>query len=169
VKVCIYCRVSTQDQNIEQQVDFCKKYAKAKGWEVLYTFKDKESGTIPLKERKVFSNIINTVKGTAEGRDFYKVVDDCDAILIYRLDRLTRNWKDVPIIEKIFVDSNTNLLSTADAINLKTSDGRFMFRFLMMLAVKEVEVMKERQKIGIDRAKAEGKFKGGKKGRKWAK
>ena len=104
MKVAIYARVSTQDQNVNQQAEFCKKYADSRGWEVVWTFKDKESGTTPLNERKTFKKLINTVSGKG-GYNF-----EFDSVLIYKLDRLTRNWDDVAYIENAFKDSKYNLL-----------------------------------------------------------
>jgi len=152
--------------NVDQQVEHCKKYAKTQGWEVIWTIADKESGTLELEQRKSFNKLLYTVAGGSDHKLRYNFLDKCDAVLVYRLDRLTRNWDNVSVIEKAFSKSNINLLSTADPIDFKTSDGRFMFRLMMALAVKEVETMKERQKIGIARAKAEGKFKGRPKGTK---
>ena len=42
-----------------------------------------------------------------------------------------------------------------------------MFRIKMAIGCYMPEDMREKQKIGIARAKAEGKYKGGKKGRSW--
>lgn len=166
MKVCIYARVSTQDQNVDQMADFCKEYAKNKGWEVVWTIKDKESGRKELFERTQFKKIINTINGSAPANDRYNFLDDCDAILISKVDRLSRNWYDENEIEKAFVDNplNINLFSAFETIDMKTSEGLFMFRFYFMLACKEVETMLERQAIGIARAKKEGKYKGRKKG-----
>ena len=166
MKVCIYCRVSKSDMNVDQQVEYCKNYARSQGWEVVWTIKDKESGTLELEQRESFNKLLYTVAGGSDPKQRYNFLDKCDAVLVYRLDRLTRNWNNVSVIEKAFLNSNINLLSTADPIDFKTSDGRFMFRLIMALAVKEVETMKERQKIGIARAQAEGKFKGRPKGSK---
>ncbi len=42
-----------------------------------------------------------------------------------------------------------------------------MFRIKMAVQCYMPEDMFEKQKVGIERAKAEGKFKGGKRGRTW--
>jgi len=151
--------------NVQQQIEYCKKYAQSRGWEVVWTIADKESGTLELEDRQQFKKLLYTIKGGKDSKNRYNFLDKCDAVLIYRLDRLTRNWDNVSVIEKAFIDSKWNLFSSSDSeIDFKSAEGRFKFRLMMALAVREVEVMKERQKIGIARAKAEGKFQGRKKG-----
>jgi len=169
MKVCIYCRVSKQDQHVDQQVDVCKEYAKRQGWEVVWTIKDKESGGKELQSRKQFSRIINTINGTAKESDRYNFLDKCDAILVFKLDRLSRNWFDEHYIEKAFSTSNKigiDLLSTCEPIDFKTTNGKFMFRFHFLLACRERDELIYRTMVGVNRAKAEGKYKGRPKGSK---
>ena len=91
-----------------------------------------------------------------------------DIVLIFNLDRLTRNYYESIEIEKHFryIDY-CKLISMSEDINLNTATGRIMFRLKMALSCFFVEDMFEKQKIGIERAKEEGKYTGGKKGRSW--
>jgi len=155
MKVALYSRVSTGHQNVQQQLDMLKKYAKSQEWEIIHVVKDQESGKIPLLERKKFKALLDNL-------------EPYDAVLVYKLDRLTRNWADEPALERAFSNGCT-LFSMDGAIDLKSADGRVMFRMRMAMACWEPELMRERQKVGIARARADGKFKGGKKGRTWAK
>jgi len=159
LKILIYARVSTQDQDVDQQAAYCKKWAKDNNHEVIWTIKDKESGRKPLLERERFSKIIN---------DEYNF--DYEAVLVYHMDRLTRNWNDVVVIEKHFKDNweRKKLLTVTYLIDLGSAQGRFMFRLMMAQQCYMPEDMLEKQAIGIARAKKEGKFKGGTKGRRWS-
>jgi len=160
MKLLLYCRVSTEDQNVEQQVEYCRKWAIKNDYEIVWTIKDKESGRLKLSDRKKFKKIIN------QEYNF-----EYDGVLIYNLDRLTRNWDDVTLIERYFRENwdNMKLISTCDTIDLSNASGRMMFRIKMAVSCYMPEDMKEKQRIGIDRAQEEGKYKGGKKGRSWAK
>jgi len=106
-------------------------------------------------------------------RKFIHILQYCvnnkESLIVYNLDRLTRNWDDVTYIERIFRDNweYTKLLSTCDTVDFSDASGRMMFRLKMAVSCFMPEDMKEKQVIGIDRAKREGKYKGGKKGRKW--
>lgn len=160
MKILIYARVSSKDQDVEQQAAYCQKWAKQQGHEIVWTIKDKESGRKPLLERERFNKIID---------DKYNF--EYDAVLVYHMDRLTRNWDDVIAIEKHFKKNwhRKKLITVTYPIELGNAQGRFMFRIMMAQQCYMPEDMIEKQKIGIDRAKKEGKFKGGKKGRTWAK
>ncbi len=158
MKVLIYARVSTKNQDVDQQADYCKAWAERSGHEVVWTIRDTESGRLPLLERKKFIKII-----TNEYNFSY------DAVLVYNLDRLTRNWDDITIIEKFFRNNweSTKLISVYDDVELHNASGRLMFRIKMATNCYMPEDMREKQTLGIARAKKQGKFKGGVKGRKW--
>ena len=150
MKVSIYCRVSTEDQNVKQQIDYLKDWCKKNQLDIVKTVSDEESGTLPLSERKKFRRLLEDSK-----------YDNCfEAIVIYNLDRLTRNWDDVTMIEKHFRENwdRCKLISSSDAIDLSNASGRVMFRIRMAICCYMPEDMKEKQKIGIARAKREGKY-----------
>lgn len=154
MKVIIYTRVSTDDQNVRQQADYLKEWSIKQGYEIQRVVMDEESGTLPLVERKKFLKIL---------------YEPCDAIVVFNLDRLTRNWDDVTMIEKHFRENwdKTRLISASDTIDLSNASGRLMFRMKMIFNCYMPEDMREKQRIGIERAKREGKYKGGKAGRTW--
>ena len=157
--VAIYCRVSTEDQNVNQQVNYLKEWCTKQGYEIVKIVKDEESGRLPLTQRKHFLKLLELSK---TGISF-------NAIVIYNLDRLTRNWDDVTLIEKTFRDNwdKCSLISASDSIDLNNASGRMMFRIKMAVQCYMPEDMREKQKIGIARAIKEGKYKGGAVGRKW--
>ena len=160
VKLSIYCRVSTEEQNVKQQVEYLKEYCKRNNHEIIKVVADEESGRKSLTERKKFLKLLKeSKKGSFE------------AILIYNLDRLTRNWYDEPLIEKHFSDNwdKCKLISVSDSIDLSNASGRLMFRIKMAVQCYMPEDMFEKQIIGIERAKKQGKYKGGSKGRRWKK
>jgi DNA invertase Pin-like site-specific DNA recombinase len=153
----LYARVSTEDQNVKQQMQHLKEWAKRNEYTVRKVVMDTESGTKPLIERKRFLRLLDESKdGGANG------------MAIVNLDRLTRNWEDVVFIEKFF-SNNWNrykLLSIGDTIDLSNASGRFTFRVRMAMCCYMPEDMREKQRIGIERAKKEKKYKGRKKGSK---
>jgi DNA-binding ferritin-like protein len=72
--------------------------------------------------------------------DFRKLLEESkitnlyQAILVFNIDRLTRNWDDVTLIEKHFREnwSKCKLLSVSDSIDLSNASGRAMFRIKMV-------------------------------------
>lgn len=152
MRVILYARVSTEDQNVRQQIEYLKEWCANQGHDVLKCVMDEESGTLPLRERKKFIRLLETSK-----------VDGSEGIVVFNLDRLTRNWDDVTYIEKHFRENWTKckLVSASDSIDLSNASGRAMFRIKMVFNCFMPEDMREKQKIGIARAKAEGKYKYG--------
>lgn len=153
-RVDLYARTSTEDQNVQQQIQYLRNWCKQNDYQISSETFDQQSGKVDLKDRMKFLEILKHPKG--------------QALLVYNLDRLTRNWDSVVFIEKHFRDNwnNYKLISTSDEINLSNASGRAMFRMKMVMNCYMPEDMIEKQKIGIARAKSEGKFKGRKKGSK---
>ena len=151
--VCLYARVSTDDQNVKQQMDKLRKFALGNEWVIVSEVSDEESGRLPLMQRKRFMRLLGHLS-------------EYDAVLVYNIDRLTRNWEDEARLEKAF-SGKCNLLSMSDSVDLSNASGRLMFRMKMAVGCYMPEDMREKQIVGIERAKKEGKYKGGKAGRSW--
>ncbi len=152
MKVTLYARVSTKDQSVDDKMKELRKWATNNNHRIVYEVWDTESGTIDLKDRVKFNQILNNPIG--------------DALVVNKLDRITRNFDSVTYIEKYFRENwnKFKLVALDFPIDLESAVGRLMFRNMMTLACFEPEQMKERQKLGIERAKAEGKFTGRKRG-----
>lgn len=152
MKCDIYCRVSSEDQNVEQQIKYLRKWCIKNDYIIASETMDKQSAKVDLKDRTKFINLLNNPIG--------------EAMLVFNLDRLTRNWDSVTLIEKHFRENwnKYKLLSTKDEINLHNANGRLMFRIKLAVNCHMPEDMLEKQAIGIARARKEGKFKGRKPG-----
>jgi DNA invertase Pin-like site-specific DNA recombinase len=159
MRVALYARVSTDDQNVDQQMVFLKEWFTRQDNTIVLVIKDTESGTRPLVDRRRFLRLLEKSK---QGL--------FDAIGVVNLDRLTRNWEDVVFIEKHFRENweKCKLISTGDTIDLSNASGRFQFRVKMAMNCYMPEDMREKQKVGIARAKKQGKYLGGKPGRSWS-
>jgi DNA invertase Pin-like site-specific DNA recombinase len=154
MKVTLYARVSTKDQSVDDNMRQLRKWAVNNKHQIVHEVWDTESATIDLKDRKKFLEILNNPKG--------------QAIVVNKLDRITRNFDSVTYIEKYFRENwNTFKLIALDfPIDLESAVGRLMFRNMMTLACFEPEQMKERQRPSIERLKKEGKYLGRQKGAK---
>ena len=135
-----YCRTSTIDQ----------KYGLTAQIETL------ESEGV----EKIFSEQISSVAKRPELESALDFCREGDVLVVTKLDRLARSihdlWKIVNRLEEKRVE-----LKILD-LNLDTSTptGRLMLSMMGALAQFEREMLLERQREGIERAKAEGKFKG---------
>lgn len=152
----LIARVSTDDQDGELRMNELRLRAKLSNWTIVAEYWIYESATIDLEDRKEFMNALNEDKGE-------------DLIVFNKLDRITRNFKSISWFEEYFMSLKAKVIALDYVPDFSNSIGRYMFRQLLLLAVLEAEQTKERAKPGIDKAKAAGKYKGGKKGRKWKK
>ncbi len=101
---------------------------------------------------------------TTEGRDaldrMLMKLRKGDEVYVTRLDRLGRNTKDVLTIAEQIKDSGASLVIGDLGLDTATPTGGLMLTILAAVATMEREVMLERQAIGIEAAKAAGKYKG---------
>lgn len=151
----IYTRISTDDeqQNIKQQKDYCKKYAEKEGYEVLHTIGDKISGKIPLRSRSGGDRLLKFLKKNPQ---VHLIVQD--------VDRLCRDYYDSVWFERFVIEHEITIKSLSEMVDLKNPMGKFAFRIKMAMNAFYLENLDVKRKIGIARAKLEGKYLGRKKG-----
>lgn len=156
VKVAIYARISTDrgEQNIKQQIAHVREFCKRKGYEIYKVYKDEKTGK--TKQRNDYQKML---RHWAEGK--------FEALVVQDVDRLTRNYYDGVALEKFVIDNKKKVVSLSEPVDLNTPYGRFMFRVKLAMNSFYVENLVEKIRIGIQRAKREGKYKGGRKGRRW--
>jgi len=152
-KAIIYARISTNKdlQNINQQIEYCKKWAIREGYDVLKVFKDIKTGK--TDKRRGYQRMKEYLK---ENSQVTLIVQDSD--------RLTRNFYDGVELEKFILKYNIKLKSLSEIIDLKSPNGRLMFRIKYSLNAHYVENLLQKIKVGVERAKKEGKYTGRKKG-----
>lgn len=154
-KIAIYIRVSTarQDQegySIPLQKERLFAYCKAKGWVVAGLFIDPGHSGSTL-ERPGMASLI---EGVEAGK--------FDAVLVYKLDRLSRSQKDtLYLIEDIFMANNTDFVSMQESFDTSTIYGRAMVGILSVFAQMERETITERTLMGRAGRAEEGLWHGG--------
>lgn len=134
-----YARVSTQDQNLDMQIDALKNV----GCEII--FEEKISGK--SKERPELTKLFEKLR---KG----------DTVVVWKLDRLGRSLKDLIDLITKMQKLDVSFLSIQDGINTNTATGRFTFNIFASLAEFEREIISERTKAGLTSARARGR-KGG--------
>jgi site-specific DNA recombinase len=87
---------------------------------------------------------------------------EASALLVAKLDRLTRSVKDLGIlVEKYFSSDKITLLSVADSIDTRTAAGRLVLNVLGSVAQWERETISERTHEALAHKKAQGQRTGG--------
>ncbi len=155
MKAIIYTRISTNDekQNIKQQRDYCKKYAEKEGYDVLHTIGDKISGKIPIIER-------------SGGKRMIKFLEDNPSVhlIVQDVDRISRDFYDAVWFEQFVIKNKIMIKSLSETVDLSNPMGKFTFRIKMAMNAFYVENLIDKIRVGVARAKSEGKYKGRKKG-----
>ena len=134
-----YARVSTQDQNLELQIDALTKAGCHR------LFDDKMSGS--RAERP----------GLAKALDMLR---EGDTLVVWKLGRLGRSVKNLVDLVAQPHQQDVQFKSLTDAIDTGTPSGRFFFHVMASLAEMERELIVERTRAGLDVARKLGR-KGG--------
>ena len=82
----------------------------------------------------------------------------------WRLDRLARSQRDGINLLAEWCDAGVRVVSITQQLDLAGATGRLIAGVLFAVAEMELETMRERQRAGIDAAKAKGVYKGRKPG-----
>lgn len=137
-----YARTSTLDQKagLEVQIDELK----AANCEKIF-------------EEQVSSVDVAARKKLSEALDF---VRENDTLVVTRLDRLARSVPHLLKILATLTEKGASLRILAMGIDTATPTGKLMLTVLGGIAEFEREIMLERQREGIAKAKAAGKYKG---------
>jgi DNA invertase Pin-like site-specific DNA recombinase len=135
-----YGRTSTvtQEAGLEAQ----ERDLKAAGVEKLFT-----EQVSSVAEREVLEAALDYVRNG-------------DVLVVTKLDRLARSIRDLCSIVDRLTTKGVSLRILGMGLDTATANGRLMLNVLGSVAQFEREVMLERQREGIAKAKSEGKFKG---------
>ena len=109
---------------------------------------------------KVFVEQVSSVASRAQLELALDYLRDGDVLTVTKLDRLARSIGDLCGIIKRVEAKGASLRILGMGLDTSTASGRLMLNVLGSVAQFEREVMLERQREGIAKAKGEGKYKG---------
>src|SRR5215510_2089066 len=128
---------------------------------------DQEAGFLAqiksLKEagcEKVFAEQVSSLAEREQLEAALDYAREGDTLVITKLDRLARSVFDLVTIGERLEEKGVALRVLEQAIDTSNCTGRLMFNRLGAIAQFERELMLERQREGIAKAKAQGKYKG---------
>ncbi len=134
-----YIRISTTDQNIARQ-------------EVL------------MRELGVDNVYIDRMSGKSTNRPelqkMMSFVREGDVVIVESISRFARNTKDLLDLVEQLATKNVEFISKKEAIDTSTPTGKFMLTVFGAVAELEREYILQRQREGIEIAKAKGLYKG---------
>lgn len=128
MKVAIYTRVSTLDQNLETQKHSILDYCKREELEIYGIYEDVISGK--TASRPQFNRLLYDMRHQR-----------FDAIVVYKLDRIGRSLQHLLQLFQEFENRGIRFISVTQNINTDTPEGKLMLRMLMLLAEYERELI----------------------------
>lgn len=148
----LYARLSVTKEesvSIARQLQSCRSYAEARGWDVVGEFVD---------------DGVSATANRPEDRSGWTrllAVSDFDAVVIWKVDRLARRVLDFLHADEALQRRGAGLVAVEDPIDMTSPQGR---AFAVMLAVfGEMETEAIRARVGAARAQLlkDGRFVGG--------
>lgn len=109
---------------------------------------------------KVFQEQVSSVGDRPQLRACLDYLREGDTLIVTKLDRLARDTRHLLDMVETLTDKGVTLRILSMNIDTSTPTGKLMLTMLGGIAEFEREMMLERQREGIAKAKAEGKYKG---------
>jgi DNA invertase Pin-like site-specific DNA recombinase len=144
MRCAVYARVSTCEQEPENQLAELRRYAADRGW-TLAEYVDK--GVSGSKDSRP---ALDRLVKDAKRRRF-------DVLLCWRLDRLGRNLRHLVVLLDELRTVGVDFVSLNEGIDATTPAGKLQLHILAALAEFERERIRERVHAGLARARREGK------------
>lgn len=155
IKAGAYIRVSTDEQaesgySLQLQRERITAQISAKGWNLHKVYEDAGQSGGKL-ERPALQEMLQDIQN-----------GDIQAVVIYKLDRLSRKQRDTMyLIEDIFLKQNIELVSINESLDTSSPTGRAMIGMLSVFAQLERDTITERLSGGRKQKAKTGGYCGG--------
>lgn len=156
-KVAIYTRVSTDAQggddkvSLSEQERMAKAFIESKGWKYIKTYED-NGYTGRNMNRPMLQSMVEAIKGK-----------ELDAVVIFKLDRLSRNQRDtMTLLEDVFLKNDVDIVSLNESLDTSTPWGKAIIGVMSAFNQLESENIAMRTAMGRYATAREGGYAGGK-------
>jgi len=144
-RVALYARVSTTEQSTDSQLLDLRRYVRERGWDTFREYVDEGiSGT------KDSRPALNELMNDAKKRRF-------DVVLVWRFDRFARSTKHLILALEEFKNLGIDFVSFQENIDTSSPLGSAIFTIISAVAQLERDIIAERVKAGLRRARENGK------------
>jgi DNA invertase Pin-like site-specific DNA recombinase len=146
-RAIIYARVSTKEQTVDMQIIDLRAYAKARGLNIVQEYIDYASGS--KNDRENYMKLFDDVRKRRT-----------DAVLVWKFDRFARSTKELVNALEEFKALGVDFISFKENIDTSSPAGKILFTMISAFAEFEREIIKERVRAGMEKAKSKGKILG---------
>jgi|TARA_R100000093_G_scaffold66624_1_gene37849 DNA invertase Pin-like site-specific DNA recombinase len=153
MKVAIYCRVSTEEQDNNKQETMCREHCRRNEHEIYNIYKDVYSGA--KDKRPAFNKLLEDMRE-------YKF----EMVIVTKLDRMGRSLQHLLSLFDEFNKKRVKFQAITQNIDTSTSMGRLQMQILGSFAEFERNLISERTKEALKGNKKVGKRGKDKKPRK---
>ena len=127
----VYARISSDPDGdrlgVTRQVEDCRGFAERRGWPIYEVYIDDDRSAYSGKTRPEYRRMLDDIRA-----------GDVDAVVVWHLDRLHRQPKELEEFFDVCKDARlTSLASVTGDTDLSTHDGQFLARILGAVAKKE--------------------------------
>jgi DNA invertase Pin-like site-specific DNA recombinase len=144
MRAAVYARVSTFEQEPENQLAELRRYAAAREWTITEYVDRGISGA--KDHRPALDRLVTDARRRR-----------VDVVVCWRLDRLGRNLRHLIALLEELQALGVAFVSLAEGIDATTPAGKLQMHILGAIAEFERARIAERVKAGLQRARAQGK------------
>jgi len=144
MRVAIYARVSTADQNEAMQLEELRQRCQHRGWTIASEYVD--HGYKGATSRR--PELDRLMRDAAKSR--------FDVVLVYRFDRFARSMRHLVTALDEFRSFGIDFVSLHEGIDTSTPNGRLIFGIFASIAEFEKELIRDRVKSGLASARRRG-------------
>jgi len=144
MKVAIYARVSTDEQFVDKQVDALREYCYRMDYDVYDVYLDIISGS--KSSRPEFNRLLSDMRR-------YKF----NCVMVTKLDRVGRSLSHLLSVFDEFKSKQVNFIATTQNIDTSSATGNLLFQIMGAFAEFERNIISERTREGLVKAKNVGK------------
>jgi site-specific DNA recombinase len=136
MKVAIYVRVSTEEQDYNSQIEMCKKYCQINNYDIFKVYADVLSGK--TTSRPQFDEMLKDMRQLK-----------FNAIMVTKIDRIGRSLKHLLSLFDEFSNKGVQFIATTQNIDTSTSAGKLQMQIIGAFAEFERNLISERTKEGL--------------------
>jgi DNA invertase Pin-like site-specific DNA recombinase len=146
MKAAIYARVSTNQQDTQNQLIELRRYCQARGWEAVEFVDHGLSGALGEDKRPSLKALMDASRRK-----------QISAVICWDFSRFARSMRHLVEALDVFRAWGISFISIREGIDTSTANGRLVFGIFASLAEFERELIRERVLLGLQKVRASGR------------